>query len=96
MPLQRSLSLPPLHLPYFGGGETHACNVLRRCSAGVIDSCFSSYFFRFSAFADGEVGDSEMWSALWNNVGKIVLQLDLCSITRWSRDLQTTCHRMAL
>jgi hypothetical protein len=26
------------------------------------------YFFRFSAFADGDVGDSEMWLGLWNNV----------------------------
>jgi hypothetical protein len=37
-----------------------------------------------------------MWSALWNNVGEIVLQLDLCSITLPSRHLQTTCRRMAL
>lgn len=26
------------------------------------------YFFRFSAFADGEVGRNEQWLSLWNNV----------------------------
>jgi hypothetical protein len=26
------------------------------------------YFFRFSAFADGEIGQSEMWLGLWKNV----------------------------
>jgi hypothetical protein len=36
------------------------------CSALVV--FWGCYFFRFSAFADGEIGESEMWLAIWNNV----------------------------
>lgn len=47
---------------------------LRALAALFIVTCaalvtfWGCYFFRFSAFADGEVGHSEQWLALWKNV----------------------------
>ncbi len=40
--------------------------VVVTCSALMV--FWSCYFFRHSAFADGEIGESEMWLGLWNNV----------------------------
>jgi hypothetical protein len=47
---------------------------LRAFAALAVVTCtalvafWGCYFFRFSAFADGEVGRSEQWLTLWNNV----------------------------
>jgi hypothetical protein len=43
-----------------------AALVVVTCSALVV--FWGCYFFKFSAFADGEIGESEMWLGLWNNV----------------------------
>jgi hypothetical protein len=44
-----------------------AAAALAVVTAAALVVFWGCYFFRFSAFADGEVGESEMWLALWNN-----------------------------